>query len=350
MLAIEKNKIEYNYLEIKKLRDESSALLQTRVKGGVYQHLGYDGIDRHYIMRPDLGIKYYLFGGNKYQEHIIAEAEPRYYKSISHLDSYQREVEKSIKTSYYKYWRDYKIDEEIGKITRLIKKMPLAHQRKLKKLILRLDMRKYLSNLQKEVALTELGTSCGKKIPSFRPILEKSKIPEAKNRSIFYHHPGLEGLIRYYQSRRRLGWLGFVDLKFKIFARPSYYPAANRTKMAFIGGIYLTMPLDILGAEKKENMQLNLDKQNILLKVEALRRKQVEEKKIEELDFLIFKKKFYFWKEKASYSIAKIYKLLAMPNSSKIDTKEIESLIRSYRQATIKWISARSSMALASIG
>lgn len=349
-LRIDKNKVRYAHLEIQKLRNESSVLLQGRIKGGAYKHFTYTGINKHYISRPDLGIKYYLFGGNKYQKHIIAEAEPKYYDSISTLDSARRRQAVTVEKMYVSYWRYHKISETMGKIILLSNHAPRQLRKPLHALLGRIKMQKYLSKMQARAVLTQLREHCNIKIPRFRPVLPAYKDPgRRRTRSIFYRHPGLEGLVHYYRSQKRLGWLRFIDLKFKLFARPSYYPSAGRTKMAVIGGVYLTMPIDIFGAVHREDQQLSLNRQNILLRLDAFRNRILEKRHLQKIRTEIFKTRYTYWKGVAGNAFHELQKTFSAHKHAMIDLRRLKTLIRTYRRATIRWVSARSTMASPSV-
>lgn len=344
-LRIDRNKIEFNHLELKKLKDESSVELQTRVKGGIYQHFSYDGINKHYITRPALGIKYYLFGGNKYQRHIIDKAEPKYYESISFLDAARRQIRSRLEILYTKYWKYGTDYSEVGKIIALLERQSQHIKDPLQALITRVRMRQYLSKMQKREMLSKIRELSDKQIPSFHAILPKPRsIARHQRRSIFYHHPGLEGLINYYRTQKKLGWLRFADLKFKLFARPSYYPSAGKTKMAVIGGVYLTMPLNIFGAAKKQGEQLSIDRQNILLRLSYYRNRHLHQQRVNKIKYAMQRKEYIYWKGVASRSVQMLRHALSMSVSSVGDINKIKKLVRTYRQATLKWVSARSSM------
>ncbi|QFX95502.1 hypothetical protein DLNHIDIE_02161 [Acidithiobacillus thiooxidans ATCC 19377] len=335
--------------EIKILHAESSPILQGRIKAGHYTHFNYDGIPRAYIMKPKLGFKYYLFGGNKYLRHITAEAEPAYYKNLSKYDSESRNIRMHIQKSYVTYWENYKIARELKKILIIFK-----HDKHIPEsvhgILERLRLTTYLSRMRTEISLHKLIETIGHKLHSFIP-----KRPNEKQNahritpSVLRRHPAIEGLIRYYHGQRKLGWLRFLDVKLKLFVRPSYYPAAGRTKMAIIGGLYLNMPIDIMGAVHHANQQLDIDRENILLKLKQDALKSQQEHKITKIKLPIYHKKERFWKNRTQYWYNFLKRVLSRDNGdikAKNAVNKVPHALRAYREATLKWIHAEAALTL----
>ncbi|MBE7563918.1 hypothetical protein H7F10_13405 [Acidithiobacillus sp. HP-6] len=336
--------------EIKILHAESSPILQGRIKAGHYTHFNYDGIPRAYIMKPKLGFKYYLFGGNKYLRHITAQAQPAYYKNLARYDSENRSIKVTIQKSYMSYWDNYKIEHSFKRLLSLFK-----HNKKIsvtiRGILERLRLSVYLAHMRSEVFLHKMMETVGQKLHSFIPERPNPSTDNAHRipPSVLRLHPAIEGLIRYYHGQRQLGWLRFIDVKLKLFMRPSYYPEAGRTKMAIIGGLYLNMPIDITGAVHHANQQLDIDRENILLKLkqDALEREQSH--KIAEIKLPIYRKQSHYWNENAHHWLSYIQKALSASRGVKPThtiMKRLPYALRAYREATLKWIHADAKLSL----
>lgn len=344
------NDIQAAQQEIKILRAESSPLLQARIKVGGYSHFYYNGINRNYIARPTIGFKYYLFGGNKYLRHITAQAQPAYYHTLERYDAISRKIKRHIAISYIAYWQHY---ETMHKLIHLLK--ITAHWNRRSKVIhgilsrVRLSM--YLAHMRARIALHRLIELVGRSIPSFVPLRPRAPIEKKVGiaPSTLRLHPAIMGLIRYYHDQNKLGWLRFVNTKLKLFARPSYYPSAGRTKMAVIGGVYLDMPLDIMSAEHHADQQLALERENIMLKLkdDAIRARQ--EHRISETRLPIYRRETIFWKKRARHwwhvLRVNLHDIHA-GNHHDLRGPQITRAIRAYREATGKWIHATAHLAL----
>ncbi|MBU2839791.1 hypothetical protein HF670_09485 [Acidithiobacillus thiooxidans] len=330
--------------EIKILHAESSPILQGRIKAGHYTHFNYDGIPRAYIMKPKLGFKYYLFGGNKYLRHITAQAQPAYYKNLAHYDSENRLIKVRIQKSYMSYWENYKIEHNFKRLLSLFKRDKKI-SKTIPSILERLHLSVYLAHMRSEVFLHKMIETVGQKLHSFIPERPKPSTHNAHHipPSVLRLHPAIEGLIRYYHGQRQLGWLRFIDVKLKVFMRPSYYPEAGRTKMAIIGGLYLNMPIDISGAVHHANQQLDLDKENILLKLKQDALKREQSHKIAEIKLPIYRKQSHYWNKNAHHWLIYIQKALSTSHNVKPThtiMKRLSHALRAYREATLKWIHA----------
>lgn len=336
--------------EIRILHAESSPILQARVKVGRYTHFNYDGIPRAYILKPKLGLKYYLFGGNKYLRHITSQAKPAYYKKLSRYDAEVKRIQSRLKKIYINYWENYKIADDLKRFLRLFKnKSGIAEN--VKSILQRIRLSIYIAHMRAEILLHKMIETTGQEIHQFVPVKpllsrpSKHSIPP----SMLKLHPAIEGLISYYHSQRQLGFLRFLDVKLKLFARPSYYPAAGRSKMAVIGGIYLNIPLDIMGAVHHANQQLDLDRENILIKLkeDALERKQ--NIKIADIKIPIYRRRVRFWKKRANYFM-KILKTdftsMKKLHHKSLIMQKLPHDIRSYRESLNRWVHADAKLSL----
>ncbi|MFA7496939.1 MAG: hypothetical protein WCY67_11620 [Acidithiobacillus sp.] len=344
------NKILSARQEIKILQSESSPILQSRIKIGHYTHFNYDGIPRNYIAKPKIGFKYYLFGGNKYLRHITAQAQPAYYHTLAQYDALSKEVKKRIATSYISYWKHYNVMSKLAGLLRLSRHWPQP-SKKLHGVLNRIRLSMYLAHMRARIALHKLSEILGRSIRTFVPIrpavpiIKKSHIAP----SILRAHPAITGLIRYYHDQRQLGWLRFMDIKFKLFVRPSYYPSAGKTKMAVIGGVYLNMPIDILGAEHHANQQLDLERENILLKLKEDNIQAKQSHQIATIRLPIYRKETHFWEARVKYWLHLIrsdHGSLCKLKNSGADLPHCIEAVRAYRSATIKWIHADARLAL----
>ena len=335
---------------IKMLKAESSAIFQGRIKVGHYSHFNYDGIPRNYIAKPKIGFKYYLFGGNKYLKHIIDRAQPRYYLDISSYDSAFRETKKEVAKYYLSYWSHYEADAMLSRVSRIKK-----YENRLSKLchsqFRRFQLTVYLEKMHAQIARRKLSELLGRTLPAFIPRLPGRGVAEKIHKSsILQKHPGIAGLIRYYSDQKKLGWLRFVNVKFKAFLRPSYYPSAGRTKLAVIGGVYVNIPFDILGAERHANAQLAAQRENILLKLQQDGYKEKEQERIEKIRMPIYSREVRFWKHRAEHYYRRLIRQEPMTLAKSSEAGELARTLDQYRKATLKWIAAAAHLALIRFG
>jgi len=335
---------------IKMLKAESSAIFQGRIKFGHYSHFNYDGIPRNYIAKPKIGFKYYLFGGNKYLKHIIDRAQPRYYLDISSYDSAFRETKKEIAEYYLRYWGHY---EAIRMLSKIFKKKTTESllTKDCHEDYRHFQLTMYLERMRAKIARHNLSAILGKALPPFTPQLPtRGTVKNLRKPSILQKHPGIAGLIRYYSDQKKLGWLRFVNIKFKAFLRPSYYPSAGRTKLAVIGGVFVNFPLDIMGAERHADAQLAAQRENILLKLQEDGLKEKERESIKNIRIPIYTKEFHFWRARAERYYRRLERDEARTASSKLQSKIMGTALDGYRTATLKWISAAARLALIEFG
>lgn len=336
--------------EINILHAEGSPILQGRIKAGHYTHFNYDGIPRAYILKPKLGLKYYLFGGNKYLRHITSQAQPAYYKKLSFYDAEVNLVQYKLLKNYIEYWKDYKLADYLRHFIRLFKNKKWVLEN-VKSILQRMRLSIYVAHMRAEIRLHKMIEITGHKIHQFVPVrphdarIKKQDIPS----TILKLHPAIDGLISYYHGQKQLGFLRFIDVKLMLFARPSYYPAASRSKIAVIGGIYLNMPLDIMGAVHHANQQLDLDRENILLKLkeDALERKQ--NLKMANIKIPIYRRQIRFWKRRETYYLNCLHAVFTDHKNNHHPghvTQKLPHDVRSYREALNKWIHADAKLSL----
>ncbi|OFC36552.1 hypothetical protein [Acidithiobacillus caldus] len=333
------------------LRAESSAIFQGRVTLGRYTHFNYDGIPRGYVAKPKIGFKYYLFGGNKYLRHIIDQAQPEYYKQISAYDKTIRDTKLAIAKAYLSYWSSYTLEQQYA---RLFKDDSYARRmaRKLGGIFTRMRLSIYLQGMKSRIALHNLSRIIGKQLPAFIPIVPLvDKLHKKDKTSFMRAHPGIAGLIRYYHDQKKLGLLRFVNIKFKAFVRPSYYPSAGRTKLALIAGAYINMPFDIFGAERHADAALAAERENIILKLQNDNLASLQSAKIRQLRIPMYQKARTYWRSKAKNSLRLFsHTAKTIKGGHHQKARLLARYLRIYRSATMNWVKATKRLVLATYG
>lgn len=155
--------------KIKMLRSESSAIFQGRVKAGYYTRFAYDGYPRNYVAKPTIGFKYYMFGGNKYMRHVIDQAQPKYYMTISRYDSELFNKKKKVTALYLKYWYQKKKESLFHKLINsnaLLKRLA----NKLNTVVSRMRLESYLAKMRAKIYITRINVAIDRKLPDFTKI------------------------------------------------------------------------------------------------------------------------------------------------------------------------------------
>ena len=112
---------------------------------------------------------------------------------------------------------------------------------------------------------------------------------------------------------------------------------------------YLNMPIDIMGAVHHANQQLDIDRENILLKLKQDALKSQQEHKITKIKLPIYHKKERFWKNRTQYWYNFLKRVLSRDNGdikAKNAVNKVPHALRAYREATLKWIHAEAALTL----
>ena len=202
----------------------------------------------------------------------------------------------------------------------------------------------YLANMRSHIYINKMDTILDKNLPVFQPVLPKNQLKNNESarldgKSILAQHPGISGLIQYYHEQKKLGWLRFIDVKLKGFIRPSYYPGAGRTKWSVIGGVYVNMPIDILGAVKHEDARLALKRENILIRLQDDQFQAKNNTRTRKLRTPVFEHEIAFWRQRMKLVKEKVSDLSRKKGSLSRKVSHLAQIYsREYRTAVSNFV------------